>query len=56
MSVLSLFLCLVFFLDDLSVDESGVLKSPTINVCGSKCNFSYSNASFTNVGTLVFVG
>lgn len=43
-----------FCLDDLSNSESSVLKSPTINVKGSICNLSFSNVSFTNVGTLVF--
>ena len=35
--------------DDPSVDESGVLKSPTINVWGLMCALSFSNVSFTNV-------
>lgn len=37
---------------DLSIDENGVLKFPTINKCGSMCNLRLSNVSFTNVGYL----
>jgi hypothetical protein len=36
---------------DLSIDESGVLKSPTIIVCGA---LSFSKVSFMNVGALSF--
>ena len=35
--------------------EIGVWKSPTINLWGSMCDLSFSNASFTNVGAIVFV-
>jgi hypothetical protein len=42
------------FLDVLSIDESGVLKTFTINLWGSMYNFSFSNVSFINVDALVF--
>ena len=48
-SLISLSFCLV----DLSIGECGVLKSPTISVCGLMCYLSFSNASFTYVGALV---
>ena len=41
-------------LPDLSIDESEILKSPTIFVCGAMCAFSFSKVSFMNVGTLAF--
>jgi hypothetical protein len=34
-----------FCLDVLSIDESGMLKSPTINVWSSMCDLSFSNVS-----------
>lgn len=40
-------------LDDLSVGESGVLKSPTIKVCWSVCDLSF-NVYFTNMCVLAF--
>ena len=39
---------------DLSIDESGVLKSPTVIVCGSMCALSFRKVSFMNVGALAF--
>lgn len=41
-------LCLV----DLSIVDSGVLKSPTISVCGLMCNSNF--VSFTYRGALDF--
>ena len=43
--------CLVF----LSSGESGVLKSPTISVCGFMYDLNFINVSFTNVDAFVFV-
>ena len=43
-----------FCFHDLSIDESGVLKSPTIIVCGAMCALSFTNISFTNVSALAF--
>jgi hypothetical protein len=48
------YLLFSFCLEDLSVGESGVGKSPMINVWGSMFNLSFSNVYFTNVGALVF--
>ena len=45
---------LSFCLVILSSGESGVLKSPTIRVCGFVCDLSFSNVSFTNVDAFVF--
>ena len=53
-SVSSLISLLSFCLVDLSIGESGVLKSPTISVWGLMCNLSFSNVSFTYVDALVF--
>ena len=53
-SVSSLISLLNFYLVDLSIGMSGVLKSPTINMLGLMCDLSFSNVSFTNVGALVF--
>jgi hypothetical protein len=39
---------------DLAIDESGVLKSPTMIVCGAMCALSFSKVSFIKVGALVF--
>ena len=33
---------------------SGVLKSPTVMVCGSMCGLSFSNVSLMNVVALAF--
>ena len=52
-SVSSLTSLLSFCLVDLSIGESGVLKSPTISVWGLMCNLSFSNVSLTYVGALV---
>jgi hypothetical protein len=40
--IVSLFLCLVFNLDDVSILESEVLKCPIINVWGLMCDLSFS--------------
>ena len=45
---------LSFCLIDLSSGDSGVLKSPTINVWSLMCDLSFSNVSFTYVDALVF--
>jgi hypothetical protein len=54
-----LFLCLVSLSmtwNDLSdLNESGVLKSLTINLLGLMCNLNFSNIAFINVITLTFV-
>jgi len=39
---------------DLSIDEGGVLKSPTIIVWGAMCVLSSSKVFFMYVGALVF--
>ena len=39
---------------DMSIGESGVLKSFTIIVWGSVCVLSCSNVSFTIVGAIAF--
>ena len=52
-SVSSLIYLLSFCLVDQSIEESGVLKSPTISVWGFMYNLSFSSASFTYVGALV---
>jgi hypothetical protein len=41
-----------FCFQDLSIDKSGVLKSPTIIVRGAMCALSFSKASFMTVGAL----
>jgi len=41
-----------FCFQDLSIDESGVLKSPTIIVWGATCILSFSKVYFMYVGTL----
>ena len=43
-----------FCLDDVSIGESVVLKSPTINVQGSICDLNCSVVSFTKAYTFVF--
>ena len=45
--------CLVCF-PDRSIEESGVLKSPTIIVLGAMCSLSFSNVSVINEGVLAF--
>jgi hypothetical protein len=44
----------VYFLDVLSIGESGGQQFPTINMWGSMYNLNFSNVSVTNVGVLVF--
>ncbi|KAL6042592.1 hypothetical protein STEG23_023915, partial [Scotinomys teguina] len=44
-----------FNMVDLSIGESGVLKSPTINVWGLMYDLSFSNVSFTYVGIFLLV-
>ena len=41
-----------FFFQDLSIDESGVLKSPTIIVAGAMCALSFTKVSLMNVAPL----
>ena len=43
-----------FCFQDLSIDESGVLKSPTIIVGGATCALSFIKVSIMNVAALVF--
>ena len=43
-----------FYFHDLSIDESGVLKSPTIMVGGAMCALSFSKVPFMNMGALSF--
>jgi hypothetical protein len=38
----------------LSLDENGVLKSPTIIVCGTMCALSFTIVSLMNVDALAF--
>ena len=48
-SIISLF---SFCLDVLSTGQSGVLKSLTVNMCGSMCVLRLSNISFINMDAL----
>ena len=41
-----------FYFQDLSIDESVVLKSPTIILCGAMCALNFSKVSFMNVDAL----
>jgi hypothetical protein len=43
---------LSFCFHDLSVDKSGVLKSPTIIMCGAMCALSFSKVSSMYVDAL----
>ena len=43
-----------FCFHDLFIDESGVLKSPTISGEVQICDLSCSSVSFTNFGVLMF--
>ena len=43
-----------FCFQDLSIDESGVLKFSTIIVYGAMCALSFSIVSFMNVVVLAF--
>ena len=45
---------LSFCFHDLSINESGVLKSLTIIVWGSMCSLGFSKVSFMNVGVIEF--
>jgi hypothetical protein len=42
-----------FCFNDLSIGESGLLKTHTIIVWGSLCVLSFSKVSFMNLGSLV---
>ena len=44
-----------FCFNDLSIGESGVLKSLTIIVWGSMCVLRFSKVSFMNLDALAFV-
>jgi len=55
MTSVSLSMSLFYFcFHDLSIDESGVLKSPTIIVWGAMRALSFSKVSFMYVSALVF--
>ena len=43
-----------FCFNDLSIGESGVLKSPTIIVWGSMCVLGFSKVPFMNFGAFKF--
>jgi hypothetical protein len=43
-----------FYFSDLSIGDNGVLKSPTIIVCGSLCVWNFNKISFMTVGALAF--
>ena len=43
-----------FCFQDLSIDESGVLKSPTTIVYGAMCALSFTEVSLINVYALAF--
>ena len=43
-----------FCFHDLSIDESGVLKSPTIIVWGAMCALSFTKVTLMNVASLLF--
>jgi hypothetical protein len=43
-----------FCFQELSIDESGVLKSPTIIVCSPMCSLSFTKGSLLNVDALAF--
>jgi hypothetical protein len=43
-----------FYFKDLSIGESGVLKSPTIIVSGAMCALSFTKISLMNVAALVY--
>jgi hypothetical protein len=43
-----------FCFHNLSIDESRVLKSPTIIVWGTMCALSFNKVSFMNVSALAF--
>jgi hypothetical protein len=39
-----------FCFHDLSIAESGLVKSPTIIVCGAMCALNFNKVSLMNVG------
>jgi hypothetical protein len=41
-----------FCFQDVSIEESGLLKSPTIIVCGTMCALSFTKVSLMNVAVL----
>jgi hypothetical protein len=43
-----------FCFHDLSIDESAVLKSPTIIACHGMCALSFSKVTLMNVDALAF--
>ena len=43
-----------FCFQDLSINKSGVLKSPTIIVCGIICALSFTIVSLMNLDALAF--
>jgi hypothetical protein len=43
-----------FCFNELSISESGMLKSPTIIVWGLMCVLSFTKVSFMNVGATAF--
>jgi len=43
-----------FCFHDLYIDESGVMKSPTIIVWGTMCDLSFSKVSLMYVGAHAF--
>ena len=43
-----------FCFQDLSIDESGLLKSPTIIVLGAMCALSFLKVSLMNVAAFAF--
>jgi hypothetical protein len=43
-----------FCFQNLSIEESGVLKSPTIIVCDTMCALSFTNVSLMNVDASAF--
>ena len=45
---------LSFCFQNHSIDESGVLKSSTIIVCGAMCALSFTKVCFMTVGALCF--
>ena len=54
LQLVSLCPCLICF-PDRTIEESRVLKSPTITVLGAMCTLSFSKVSFMNEGGLAFV-
>jgi hypothetical protein len=50
----SMIFLLMFCLYVLSVNESGMLKSPTVVVSGSTCSFILRSICYMNLGALMF--